>query len=139
MRRPALECAVGPRIFPRYERASWGGWRGTCLPPAVVCSRSIKPAPPRPSPGLSRYSPGVEFFDLTPAQAEALKATVGCHLRHLNRLCDRMTHLSFPPGDPLYTAATAARNALQDVFMAAHYAGVKRGVGYRAREAPAEP
>ena len=51
-------------------------------------------------------------------------------------MCERMSRLSFPPEDPLYAAATKARNAMQGVFMAAHYAGVKRGVGYRAKEAP---
>jgi len=71
--------------------------------------------------------------DLTPGQAERLKATLGRHLRFLNRLCGRMQQLQFPLDDPLWQAAAAARNAAQDVYTAAHYAGCKTGVGRAVR------
>jgi hypothetical protein len=67
--------------------------------------------------------------DLHPAQAQKLTATVARQLQFLNRLCDRMTELGFPTDDPLWRAASQARNAVQDLHVAAHYAGCRGGVG----------
>ena len=75
------------------------------------------------------YDGLVTSVDLQPVQAQNLMATVGHQLRFLNRLCDRMRLLGFPPDDPLWRAAIEARNALQDLHVAAHYAGCGSGVG----------
>ncbi len=74
----------------------------------------------------------VTSYDLHPEQAAKLKAIVARHLRFLNRLCNRMNHLGFPPTDPLWQAAARARNALQDLSVACHYATCKSGVGLPA-------
>jgi hypothetical protein len=66
---------------------------------------------------------------LTTEQATKLRAIVSRDLRFLNRLCDRMQRLQFPPADPLYAAATKARNSLQELHVEAHYAACKSGVG----------
>lgn len=66
--------------------------------------------------------------ELTAEQAERLKQVLGRHLRFLNRLVERMQQRQFPLEDPLWIAAVTARNAAQDLFTAAHYAGCKRGV-----------
>jgi hypothetical protein len=50
-------------------------------------------------------------------------------LRYLNRLCERMMRLGFPPDDPLQVAAVKARAAMQDLHTAAHYATCRHGVG----------
>jgi hypothetical protein len=71
----------------------------------------------------------VDSTDLRPKQAERLGAQVRRHLRYLNRLCERMTRLGFPPHDPLYVGAVKARAAMQDLHMAAHYASCAHGVG----------
>lgn len=67
--------------------------------------------------------------DVTPEQAAQLMATIGRQLRYLNRLCRRMDRLGFPRQDPLWQAAWTARDAMQDLHMAAHYAGCTSGVG----------
>lgn len=67
--------------------------------------------------------------DLTPQQAERLKTVVARELRFLNRLCARMQQLQFPLDDPVWLAASAARNAVQDLHTAAHYAACRSGVG----------
>lgn len=67
--------------------------------------------------------------DLRPDQAERLRLDVARSLRYLNRLCERMTRLGFPPNDPLFIAGEQARAAMQGLHMAAHYAGCKHGVG----------
>ena len=74
--------------------------------------------------------------DLTPEQAEALKALVARQLRFLNRLQERMNHLRFPTDDPLWLGVVHARNAAQDLFVACHYAGCESGVGKRAKDEP---
>lgn len=66
---------------------------------------------------------------LKPEQAHELMARVAGQLRFLNRLCERMRNLGFPPDDPLWRAAITARNAHQDLHVASHYAGCKSGVG----------
>ena len=74
--------------------------------------------------------------DLTPAQAEALKARVAVLLRFLNRLQERMNRLTFPVDDPLWLGVVHARNAAQDLFVACHYAGCKSGVGRPPKDEP---
>lgn len=68
--------------------------------------------------------------DLTPAQASAIKTTVGRQLRYLTRLCDRINRLGWPIDDPLRLAAEEARKRTQDLLTASHYAGCKHGVGH---------
>ena len=68
-------------------------------------------------------------LDLRPDQAVRLRLSVARHLQYLNRLCERMNRLGFPPGDPLYVAAERARVFMQDLHVAAHHAGCKHGVG----------
>lgn len=75
--------------------------------------------------------------DITPEQAERLKAIVARKLRFLNRLQERMNRLTFPTDDPLWLSVVYARNAAQDLFVACHYAGCKSGVGRRAKPSAA--
>lgn len=72
--------------------------------------------------------------DLKPEQARRLRLTVARDLRYLSRLCQRMTRLGFPPDDRLYVAADRARAFMQDLHVAAHYAGCKHGVGRATNE-----
>lgn len=67
--------------------------------------------------------------DLTPEQAQRLRLAIARQLRYLNRLCGRLQSLRFPVEDPLCAAALRARNAMQDLHVACHYASCKRGVG----------
>ena len=67
--------------------------------------------------------------ELTTAQASRLRVMVARELRLMGRLCERMRMLGFPPGDPLYRAATRAHNALQELHVQAHYCGCTSGVG----------
>ena len=57
--------------------------------------------------------------DLRPDQAETLRGQIARHLQYLNRLCERMTRLGFPPDDALYVAAEQARTAIQGLHVAA--------------------
>ena len=66
---------------------------------------------------------------LKPEQVARLQATLGKQLRYLNRLCARMQRLSFPLDDPLCQPAHRARDAMQDLYTAAHYCGCSSGVG----------
>ena len=66
--------------------------------------------------------------DLTPGQLAALKAQVGRQLAYLNRLCERMNRRGFAPFDSAFQASLNARNAMQDLHVAIHYAGVRHGV-----------
>ena len=66
--------------------------------------------------------------DLTPGQLAALKAQVARQLAYLNRLCERMNRRGFAPFDGVFQASLNARNAMQDLHVAIHYAGVKHGV-----------
>ena len=66
--------------------------------------------------------------DLTPGQLATLKAHVGRQLAYLNRLCERMNRTGFAPYDTVFQASLNARNAVQDLHVAIHYAGVKHGV-----------
>jgi hypothetical protein len=77
----------------------------------------------------THYAVGVTSEDLTPFQATELRKQVAGHLRYFNRLTDRMTRLGFDPSDPLYQAALKARDSLQEVHVAAHYASCTSGVG----------
>jgi hypothetical protein len=75
------------------------------------------------------YPAPVQSSDLSPKQAEALRVRVARQLRFLNRLCERMTRLGFPPAGELFTAALRARDAVQSLHVACHYASRKSGVG----------
>jgi hypothetical protein len=78
---------------------------------------------------LSAHDGGMTEADLKPEQVERLAAIVGRELRFLNRLCDRMNRLGFPPDDPLFRAAMLARNGMHGLNVAAHYANCESGVG----------
>ena len=67
--------------------------------------------------------------ELRSDQAGRLRLVIARELRYLNRLCERMTRLGFPPDDPLFVAALRARDALQDLHVVTHYAECKHGVG----------
>lgn len=71
--------------------------------------------------------------DLSIEQVKRLHDLVGRQLRFLNRLCERMDQLQFPPDDPLYRAALTARHATQGLFVESHYASCTSGVGQPAR------
>jgi hypothetical protein len=72
--------------------------------------------------------------DLTPQQAEVLKARVGLMLRYMNRLRQRMHKRKFPEVDELSRAVRDAHNALHHLNVHLHYLTVKSGVGRRRRE-----
>ena len=82
-------------------------------------------------PKRREYDADVSGDDLNPEQATRLTAIVARQLRFLNRLCRRMDLLGFPLSDPLWQAAIRARHSLQDLHVAAHYAGCRHGVGRR--------
>ena len=71
---------------------------------------------------------------LTAEQAEKLKQQVGRTVRYYNNLVARIELRRFGATDPLYRAALNARNAAQSLWMAAHYASCKSGVGRPAKE-----
>ena len=75
------------------------------------------------------YDARVDSRDLTVWQASRLREQVGRELRFVGKLCARMQALGFGPADPLYQAANKARNALQELHVAAHYASCRSGVG----------
>lgn len=74
------------------------------------------------------YNTAMTCDDLTTAQAQKVAADIERQRGYLNRLAKRMQALQFVPSDPLLRATIAARNAMQDLRMAAHYAGCG-GVG----------
>jgi hypothetical protein len=123
------------RIQPIFE-----DWLLVVLPRSP-CPRCCFPfnepgAVARASVHLGTIASLVTSDDLTPDQAERLKDVVGRQLRFLNRLVARMQQRQFPTDDPLWIGAIAARNAAQDLFVAAHYAGCKSGVGRSAKDNP---
>jgi hypothetical protein len=65
--------------------------------------------------------------DLTPGQLAALKVQVRRQLAYLTRLCGRMKRRGFAPFDSVLQASLNACNAVQDLHVAIHYAGVKHG------------
>ena len=67
--------------------------------------------------------------ELRSDQAARLRLVIARELRYLNRLCERMTRLGFPPDDPLFVAALRARDSLQDLHVVTHYCECKHGVG----------
>lgn len=67
--------------------------------------------------------------DLTSTQATQLRDFVARRLRYLNRLLDRMQRVRWLPEDDMFQAVICARDAMQDLHVAAHYAGRKSGVG----------
>ena len=66
-------------------------------------------------------------------QALKLREQVGRRVQYFNRLVERMDQVRFKPTDPLYTAAMAARDASRSLWMQAHYASCKSGVGRPAK------
>jgi hypothetical protein len=80
------------------------------------------------------YNARVSSDDLKPEQARQLMETVGRQLRFLNRLCQRMDRVRFPPDDSLRQAAWTARNAMQHLYMTCHYASCTHGVGRPAQQ-----
>jgi hypothetical protein len=78
---------------------------------------------------IATYDALVDSSHLTPDQVARLRLTLGRELRYLNNLCGRMQTLRFPPDDGLCRAAQRARDALQDLYTAAHYCGCSSGVG----------
>lgn len=79
------------------------------------------------------YLAGVDSSDLTPEQVERLRATVGRQLRFLNKLCARMQKLRWPVEDQVCRDGLRARDAVQDLYTALHYAGRTSGVGKPGR------
>lgn len=67
--------------------------------------------------------------DLTREQAERLRLQVARILRWHNALVARMTRLGFATDDPVWLAGIRARDCLQDLHVAAHYASCEHGVG----------
>jgi hypothetical protein len=66
---------------------------------------------------------------LRPEQIAHLSADVRRNLHYLNRLTERMTRQGWPVHDPLDIAAKNARNSMQDLFVATHYASCPHGMG----------
>lgn len=66
---------------------------------------------------------------LTRQQADRLRLQVAARLPWLTRLIDRMQQRRFPPDDPVFIAALRAREAMQDLHVAAHYASCEHGIG----------
>ena len=63
--------------------------------------------------------------ELTYDQADKINAKLGPMLVYLNRLQQRMVETGFPPDDRLLELTFEARNAIQDLTMAIHYASCK--------------
>ena len=80
-----------------------------------------------------RHDEGVDSSHLTRQQAEALRLQVAQRLCWLNRLAERMQRVGFSPQDDLFLAAQRARNSMQDLTTAAHYASCEHGVGREAK------
>ena len=70
--------------------------------------------------------------DLTDEQLERLKRQMGPPLRWLNALIRRMDAVGFDPTDDVYRAALRARDSMQSLHVAAHYASVRQGIGRAA-------
>jgi len=70
----------------------------------------------------------VDSSDLSREQLDKLTAQVFRQLRYLNRLCERMNRVGWSSTDPVYREAYRARDAMQGLRMAVHYAGCN-GVG----------
>lgn len=72
---------------------------------------------------------GMDSDHLTNEQVDKLRDAIGRQLRYLNKLCGRVQRLGFPLDDPLCFAALAARDRVQDLYAATHYAKSKGGLG----------
>jgi len=117
---------------------SWRGQRadqndGGEINPATaaanrVCFASIESFAPTSAEASDALRSSVPA-NLTTAQAEALRVLIGKHLRFLNRLIDRMTRVGIAPTDELFISALRARDALQHLHVACHYASCRGGVG----------
>ena len=67
--------------------------------------------------------------DLTREQIDALMAQLRPMRAYLGRLQKRMEKVGFTPDDPLLKLTAKARDAVQELAMAVHYAGCKGQVG----------
>ncbi len=76
--------------------------------------------------------------ELTYDQADKINAKLGPMLVYLNRLHQRMVETGFPPDDRLRELTFEARNAIQHLTMAIHYASRKGQTGGRERRAPTD-
>lgn len=74
--------------------------------------------------------------DLTIRQAGALREQVRGRLLWATELVERCRLQGFPPADPVFREAEGARQKLQDLFNACHYAGCRSGVGKPAKPLP---
>ena len=63
---------------------------------------------------------------------QALLDSVRRYLRYLGRLRDRMNQRGFPPGDPVYQAATDAFHAVHTLSVELHYLACKLGTARRS-------
>jgi hypothetical protein len=77
---------------------------------------------------------GMKPSDLPPEKIAKLREQIGRQLRYHNRLCARMQRLGWPLDDPIVREGMRARDALQDLYTATHYAGVQSGVGRPAND-----
>ena len=104
-------------------------WRLYGLRPYFGCYSPIESAARRLPSRQTAIKCGVDSSHLQPEQIAQLRRVVGRDLRFLNNLCARMQSLRFPVDDPLCRAALTARDAMQDLYTASHYAGCQGGVG----------
>ena len=84
---------------------------------------------PHIEPQAHVYHAAMDSRDITPTQAARLCEVIAPQLRYVGRLCARMERLGFRPSDPLYRAASKARNALQELHVTAHYCRCTSGFG----------
>jgi hypothetical protein len=68
---------------------------------------------------------GMTSADLSPAQADRLRADLGRQLRYLNKLCARMQAQRWPLEDLVCRETLRARDAMQELVRAAASAGRK--------------
>jgi hypothetical protein len=70
----------------------------------------------------------------TRRQVAILRERFGEMLNYAGRVKRRMERLGFPPNDAFYRETCRAADALQGLFMAAHYASCKTGVARPPKE-----
>jgi hypothetical protein len=76
----------------------------------------------------------VDSSDITAEQAAVLRERFGEMLNYAGRVRRRMERPGFPHNDRLYRETCRAADALQGLFMAAHYASCKTGVARPPKE-----
>jgi hypothetical protein len=67
--------------------------------------------------------------DLTPKQAQQLKATIRPMLVYLNHLKKRMEKRRFPADDRLFQTVLRAYDAIHELNVHVHYLSCESGVG----------